>query len=58
MATVLVQNGTLKHGDIVLAGEFFGRVRAMLDENGRALKSVGPSMPVEILGLNGRRMQG
>lgn len=53
VATVLVQNGTLKHGDIVLAGEFFGRVRAMLDENGRALKTVGPSMPVEILGLNG-----
>jgi translation initiation factor IF-2 len=53
VATLLVRNGTLKHGDIVLAGEYYGRVRAMLDESGRNLKSVGPSMPVEILGLNG-----
>ncbi len=53
VATLLVRNGTLKTGDIVLAGEYFGRVRAMLDEKGRTLKTVGPSMPVEILGLNG-----
>lgn len=53
VATVLVQNGTLRHGDVILAGEFFGRVRAMLDEAGQPLKEAGPSIPVEILGLNG-----
>ncbi len=53
VATVLVQNGTLKQGDIVLAGEHYGRVRAMIDENGRIVKEAGPSIPVEILGLNG-----
>lgn len=53
VATVLVQNGTLKLGDIVLCGHEFGRVRAMLDENGKQTKSAGPSIPVEILGLNG-----
>ncbi|MGD9549670.1 MAG: translation initiation factor IF-2, partial [Burkholderiaceae bacterium] len=51
VATVLVQSGTLKVGDVVLAGQTYGRVRAMLDENGRAVKSAGPSIPVEILGL-------
>ncbi|MEY4641734.1 MAG: translation initiation factor [Pseudomonadota bacterium] len=53
VATVLVQNGTLKLGDIVLVGHEYGRVRAMLDENGKQIKTAGPSIPVEILGLNG-----
>ena len=51
VATVLVQSGTLKAGDIVLAGSTYGRVRAMLDENGKAIKTAGPSIPVEIQGL-------
>ena len=51
VATVLVQSGTLNVGDVVLAGQTFGRVRAMLDENGRTAKSAGPSIPVEIQGL-------
>ena len=51
MATVLVQKGTLKQGDLVLAGTLYGRARALIDENGKPVKSVGPSMPVEILGL-------
>src|SRR6218665_81332 len=51
VATVLVQSGTLKVGDVVLAGQPFGRVRAMLDENGRPAKTAGPSIPVEIQGL-------
>ena len=51
VATVLVQSGTLKTGDIVLAGQTFGRVRAMLDENGKSVKTAGPSIPVEIQGL-------
>ena len=51
VATVLVQSGTLKTGDIVLAGQTYGRVRAMLDENGKTVKSAGPSIPVEIQGL-------
>ena len=53
VATLLVQNGTLKQGDIVIAGEAYGRVRAMLDDQGQSTKSVGPSQPVEMLGLNG-----
>ena len=53
VATILVQNGTLKLGDIVLVGHEYGRIRAMLDENGEQTKSAGPSIPVEILGLNG-----
>ncbi|MFC3606278.1 translation initiation factor IF-2 [Stutzerimonas tarimensis] len=53
VATVLVQNGTLRQGDMVLCGANFGRVRAMLDENGKPVKSAGPSIPVEILGLDG-----
>ncbi len=53
VATVLVQEGTLNQGDIVLCGLEYGRVRAMRDENGRAIKSAGPSIPVEILGLSG-----
>jgi translation initiation factor IF-2 len=51
VATVLVQSGTLKKGDIVLAGSSYGRVRAMLDEDGKATDSAGPSLPVEIQGL-------
>jgi translation initiation factor IF-2 len=51
VATVLVQSGTLKRGDVVLAGSSYGRVRAMLDENGKATQSAGPSIPVEIQGL-------
>lgn len=52
VASLLVQSGTLRKGDIVLAGLQFGRVRAMLDENGQAVDEVGPSIPVEILGLD------
>jgi translation initiation factor IF-2 len=51
VATVLVQSGTLKRGDIVLAGSSYGRVRAMLDEDGKACQEAGPSIPVEIQGL-------
>ncbi len=51
VATVLVQSGTLRTGDVVLAGQTYGRVRAMLDENGRKIESAGPSIPVEIQGL-------
>jgi translation initiation factor IF-2 len=53
VATVLVQNGKLKQGDIVIAGEFYGRVRAMLDDTGANAKEAGPSQPIELLGLNG-----
>jgi translation initiation factor IF-2 len=52
VATVLVQSGTLKRGDVVLAGSAFGRVRAMLDETGKAIHEAGPSIPVEIQGLS------
>jgi translation initiation factor IF-2 len=51
VATILVQSGTLKTGDVVLAGSTYGRVRAMLDENGKPTKMAGPSIPVEIQGL-------
>jgi translation initiation factor IF-2 len=51
VATVLVQSGTLKRGDVVLAGSTYGRVRAMLDEDGKASSEAGPSIPVEIQGL-------
>lgn len=51
VATLLVQEGTLKHGDLVLAGQSYGRVRAMSDERGQQVKEAGPSTPVEILGL-------
>lgn len=53
VATVLVQDGTLRQGDMVLVGVNYGRVRAMLDENGKPIKEAGPSIPVEILGLDG-----
>jgi translation initiation factor IF-2 len=52
VATILVTSGTLNRGDIVLAGSAFGRVRAMLDETGKPIKSAGPSIPVEIQGLS------
>jgi len=52
VATVLVRAGTLRRGDIVLTGAVYGRVRAMLDENARAIESAGPSIPVEIQGLS------
>ncbi len=52
VATILVQSGTLKRGDIVLAGAVYGRVRAMLDENGHNTHEAGPSIPVEIQGLS------
>jgi translation initiation factor IF-2 len=52
VATILVQSGTLKRGDIVLAGAVFGRVRAMLDEAGHAVQEAGPAIPVEIQGLS------
>ena len=51
VATLLVQNGTLKFGDIIVAGTTVGRVRMMTDENGKQLKTAGPSIPVEIMGL-------
>ncbi len=51
VATILVQSGTLKRGDVVLAGSSYGRVRAMIDENGKSITEAGPSIPVEIQGL-------
>ncbi len=53
VATVLVQSGTLRKGDVVLCGSEFGRVRALFDESGKPVERVGPSMPAEVLGLSG-----
>jgi translation initiation factor IF-2 len=53
VATILVQSGTLKQGDMLVSGQEFGRVRALLDENREQIKSAGPSIPVEVLGLSG-----
>jgi translation initiation factor IF-2 len=53
VATILVQKGTLKRGDIILSGQEYGRVRAMFDETGKQVKTAGPSSPVEVLGLSG-----
>ncbi|MFN0038955.1 MAG: translation initiation factor IF-2 [Burkholderiales bacterium] len=58
VATILVQSGTLKRGDVVLAGAVFGRVRAMLDEAGHPVQEAGPSIPVEIQGLSDVPMAG
>ena len=52
VATMLVQTGTLRQGDMLLAGQMFGKIRAMLDENGKPIKEAGPSIPVEIQGLS------
>ncbi len=53
VATVLVQRGTLKPGDIVVAGSEWGRVRALISDSGHSVVAAGPSMPVEVLGFNG-----
>ncbi len=53
VATILVQDGTLRRGDMILAGQEYGRVRAMFDENGKPIDEAGPSIPVEVLGLSG-----
>src|SRR6185437_17178458 len=53
VATVLVQDGTLNVGDTFIAGPVVGRVRALIDDRGKPVKSAGPSMPVEVLGLTG-----
>ncbi|WP_029689072.1 translation initiation factor IF-2 [Thermoanaerobacter sp. A7A] len=52
VATVIVQNGTLQIGDVILAGTVYGKVRAMFDDKGRRIKKAGPSMPVEVLGFS------
>ena len=53
MATILVQNGTLRKGDVLLTGQEYGRVRAMFDESGKTVDEAGPSVPVVVLGLSG-----
>ncbi|MBI5440137.1 MAG: translation initiation factor IF-2 [Deltaproteobacteria bacterium] len=53
VATVLVQEGTLKAGDVVLAGSYYGRVRALTNDQGKRIKQAGPSIPVELTGMNG-----
>jgi len=53
VATILVQNGTLRKGDVLLCGQEYGRVRALLDENGKNIDEAGPSTPAEVLGLSG-----
>ena len=58
VATVLVQQGTLARGDVVLAGEYFGRVRSLVTDQGAVVKEAGPSIPVEVLGLNGAPVAG
>lgn len=58
VSTILVEKGTLKVGDIVLAGQYFGRVRAMVDDLGERIKEAGPSIPVQILGLPGAPQAG
>jgi translation initiation factor IF-2 len=58
VTTILVQKGTLRVGDILLAGQYSGRVRAMMDERGKPIKEAGPAMPVSILGLDGAPMAG
>lgn len=58
VTTVLVQNGTLKVGDVILAGQYFGRVKAMVDATGARIKTAGPSTPVQVLGLPGAPQAG
>jgi translation initiation factor IF-2 len=58
VATILVQNGTLKQGDMIACGQHFGRVKAMLNERGQRVTSAGPSSPVQVLGLNGAPQAG
>lgn len=58
VTTILVQRGTLRVGDVLLAGQYSGRVRAMMDERGKTIKEAGPSTPVSILGLDGAPMAG
>ena len=58
VTTILVQRGTLRVGDIILAGQYSGRVRAMMDERGKPIKEAGPSTPVSLLGLDGAPMAG
>ncbi len=58
VSTVLVQNGTLKVGDVILAGQYFGRVKAMVDATGARIKVAGPSTPVQVLGLPGAPQAG
>jgi len=53
VATLLVQNGTMHKGDVIVAGMYYGRIRAMVDETGKQVETAGPSIPVEVLGLNG-----
>ncbi|MCY4128413.1 MAG: translation initiation factor IF-2 [Gammaproteobacteria bacterium] len=53
VVSLLVQNGTLKQGDIVIAGEHYGKVRSIIDDQGKKIRSAGPSIPVEVLGFNG-----
>ncbi|MEQ6886557.1 translation initiation factor IF-2 [Salicola sp. Rm-C-2C1-2] len=53
VATLLVQNGTMHKGDVIVAGMYYGRIRAMVDETGKHIETAGPSIPVEVLGLNG-----
>ena len=52
VTTLIVQNGTLNEGDYLIMGPYYGKVKAMFDDHGRAIKSAGPSMPVEILGIS------
>lgn len=58
VATMLVQNGTLKQGDIVVSGQYYGRVKAMFNERNQRIESAGPSSPVQVLGLNGAPQAG
>src|SRR5690606_27006422 len=58
LATILVQNGTLNQGDMIVCGQFYGKVRAMFNERGQRVKKAGPSSPVQILGLNGAPQAG
>ncbi len=58
VATIMVQNGTLRIGDVLLSGTFTGRVKAMFDENGQKVAEAGPSTPVQVLGLNGAPQAG